>query len=72
MESEIRYLAAVPFEGARQVAILPHGHRSRYLHGHSFMARVRTKAEGFLSSFDGAQVDDLVTHLQHSVSDLNY
>ena len=72
MPSEIRYLAAVPFEGARQVAILPHGHRSRYLHGHSFTARVRTKAEGFPSSFDGAQVDDLVAQLKHSVSALNY
>lgn len=72
MGPEIRYLAAVPFEGARQVSILPHGHRSRYLHGHSFTARVRTKAEGFSSSFDGAQVDDLVAHLKHSISALNY
>ena len=72
MDSEIRYLAAVPFEGARQVAILPHGHRSRYLHGHSFTARVRTKSEGFPSTFEGAQVDDLVAHLKHAVSTLNY
>ena len=40
MTDQLLYAAAVPFEAARQVTLLPEGHRSRRLHGHSFTAKV--------------------------------
>jgi 6-pyruvoyltetrahydropterin/6-carboxytetrahydropterin synthase len=72
MTDQLLYLAAARFEAARQVSILPHGHRSRYLHGHSFLARVRAKESAFKSSFPGAEVDTLGELLAHVVSPLNY
>ena len=41
MADRIYVVAACPFEAARKVEILPEGHRSRRLHGHSFVARAR-------------------------------
>jgi len=38
---KLLYTAAAPFEAARYVSYLPQGHRSRRLHGHSFMAKIR-------------------------------
>jgi 6-pyruvoyltetrahydropterin/6-carboxytetrahydropterin synthase len=35
------FAAVAGLEAARQVDILPVGHRSRRLHGHSFIAQVR-------------------------------
>ena len=43
MTERLFHVAAVPFEAARRVSILPPGHRSRRLHGHSFLARVRAE-----------------------------
>jgi len=39
------HLAAAPFEAAASVPVLPQGHRSRRLHGHSFLATVRSRVE---------------------------
>jgi len=41
MRRELLYLAAAPFEAAVSVPVLPEGHRSRGLHGHSFLASAR-------------------------------
>ena len=71
-QGSICYLAAAPFEAARQVSILPNGHRSRYLHGHSFMAKIRVPEGAFRSLFDGAEVDALTDQLRHFISPLNY
>jgi 6-pyruvoyltetrahydropterin/6-carboxytetrahydropterin synthase len=72
VSDEISYVATAPFEAARQVSVLPNGHRARYLHGHSFLARVRVKPEAFSTPFNGAEVDSLTQHLRHVVSPLNY
>jgi 6-pyruvoyltetrahydropterin/6-carboxytetrahydropterin synthase len=37
------HVAAAPFEAAVSVPVLPQGHRSRRLHGHSFLAAVRSR-----------------------------
>jgi 6-pyruvoyltetrahydropterin/6-carboxytetrahydropterin synthase len=37
------HVAAAPFEAAVSVPVLPQGHRSRHLHGHSFLAAVRSR-----------------------------
>lgn len=66
------YLAAAPFEAARQVAVLPFGHRSRYLHGHSFLAKIRAHDGGFTAPFPGAEVDTLAAQLRHLISPLDY
>lgn len=66
------YLAAVPFEAARQVPILPSGHRSRYLHGHSFLAKTRVHEAGLKTAFPGGEVDSLAAEFKHLVSPLDY
>ncbi len=37
MTDRIFHVAAASFEAARRVSILPTGHRSRRLHGHSYL-----------------------------------
>ncbi len=66
------HTASVPFEAARQVAILPEGHRARRLHGHSFQARVRAGLPAGLASFPGAEVDDLQQALTECIAPLDY
>ena len=41
--SRLYVTATAPFEAARQVECLPEGHRSRRLHGHGFLARIRAE-----------------------------
>ena len=50
------YTAAVSFESARQVSVLPDGHKARNLHGHSFLAKVRCDLPVDWGSFQGAEV----------------
>ncbi len=66
------HVAAVPFEAARQVHILPAGHRSRRLHGHSFLARVRALLPPDWARFPGAETDQLRSALADCVSRLDY
>lgn len=49
MTTRVYHLAAAPFEAARQVLILPEGHPSRRLHGHSFLARARVQLPDTIS-----------------------
>lgn len=71
-EVHILYCAAIGFEAARNVGILPSGHRSRRLHGHSFVAKARASmpSEGF--GFPGAQVGVLRNLLASCVAPLDY
>ena len=55
MSAPLHYLATAPFEAARQVAILPAGPRSRRLHGHSFLARVRAALPSGWAPFPGGE-----------------
>jgi 6-pyruvoyltetrahydropterin/6-carboxytetrahydropterin synthase len=71
-EVRVLYCAAVGFEAARNVDILPVGHRSRKLHGHSFMAKVRAALSSDAVRFPGAQVGVLRHLLGSCVAPLDY
>jgi 6-pyruvoyltetrahydropterin/6-carboxytetrahydropterin synthase len=62
VSGELLYLAAAPFEAAVSVPVLPEGHRSRGLHGHSFLASARA----------GAAADLLDQRLADAVQPLDY
>ena len=72
MSDRLFYLAAAPFEAARYVDILPDAHRARKLHGHSFVARVRSELPVSKATFEGSEVDDLQSHLASAVGPLDY
>lgn len=72
MYDKLYHVAAVPFEAARQVNILPKEHRSSRLHGHSFLARVRAVLPKDWSSFPGAEIDELKTLVEQCVARLDY
>lgn len=80
MTERLRLLATAPFEAARQVTILPADHRSRRLHGHSFLARVAADlapdwAPDWLSDwlpFPGGECGALASALAQAVRDLDY
>jgi 6-pyruvoyltetrahydropterin/6-carboxytetrahydropterin synthase len=69
---QIHFSAAVPFEAARHVGVLPEGHRSRRLHGHSFLAKVRALLPTDWPPFPGTEVDSLRDALSKCVSALDY
>ncbi len=68
------YVTAVsPFEAAREVDILPKQHRSRRLHGHSFLAKVRTKLDGEKwADFPGDEPSYLKERLENCARALDY
>jgi 6-pyruvoyl-tetrahydropterin synthase len=72
LNERILFTAAAPFEAARQVDILPDGHRSKRLHGHSFTARVRAELPSGWAPFFGAETDTLEQELIRCVSMLDY
>ena len=73
MRNDVRLtVASAGFESARHVAILPDGHRSRRLHGHSFQATVFADLPRGWGSFPGGEVDALSQCLQRSLVPLDY
>ena len=72
MDSKIHYRAAAPFEAALQLDVLPHGHRSKGMHGHSFMAKVRAPEAAVAAPFAGGEVNALATQLRNVINPLNY
>ena len=66
------FAAAAGFEAARHVDILPVGHRSRRLHGHSFMAQVRCDLPDGWARFPGGEVDRLRETLESRIAQLDY
>ena len=72
MTESLLYTAVVPFESAREVKILPQDHRSRRLHGHSFLARVRAELPRDWAPFPGGEVDALYERLNQCISILDY
>jgi 6-pyruvoyltetrahydropterin/6-carboxytetrahydropterin synthase len=69
---KLLFAAAVPFEAACRVMSLPEQHRSRRLHGHSFLAKVRATLPAGWASFVGGEVDDLRLRLEQAVAPLDY
>jgi len=72
MSDQLLFAAAVGFESARRVTLLPEGHRSRRLHGHSFLAKVRVALTEGWASFPGGEVDELQAKLALAVAPLDY
>jgi 6-pyruvoyltetrahydropterin/6-carboxytetrahydropterin synthase len=59
MSPNTLYVAASGFEAARRLARLPSGHRAQRLHGHSFVASVRSPLEAGWAPFAGGEVQRL-------------
>src|ERR1700751_3120633 len=72
MSEQLLCAAAATFEAARQVTLLPEGHRSRRLHGHSFLANVRVALPDGWAPFPGGEVDELRTRLEAVLAPLDY
>jgi len=69
---DLLYVAAAGFESARRVTLLPQGHRSRRLHGHSFLGKIRARVPHGWAKFPGAEVDQLRTRLEQTLAPLDY
>ncbi len=72
MTNQLYFVAAVPFEAARKVEILPSGHRASKLHGHSFTAKIRTELAENSAPFPGGEVLHLQEALAKAVAPINY
>lgn len=72
LSERLWYAASVGFEAARHVDILPRDHRSRRLHGHSFVAKVRAELPRGWSAFPGGETDQLRESVAACVSLLDY
>lgn len=72
MTERLLYTAASVFEAARQVGVLPEGHRSRRLHGHSFTAKLRATLPTGWAGFAGGEVDALRDALCRALAPLDY
>jgi len=73
MAMQVYVRAASPFEAAREVHILPEQHLSRRLHGHSFVARVRSKHDGSAwAAFPGDEPNFLQGRLDRCVRAFDY
>lgn len=65
-------LASTGFEAARQVSLLPEGHRSSNLHGHSFTATIFADLPADFAPYPGGESDALHERLENCVSQLDY
>ena len=65
-------VASSGFEAARQVILLPEGHRCRSLHGHSFLATVFADLPQDFAPYPGGETDALRERLKKYVSQLDY
>jgi 6-pyruvoyltetrahydropterin/6-carboxytetrahydropterin synthase len=76
MPEQLFHIAAAPFEAALRVPVLPQGHRSARLHGHSYRARVRAALPAGWSTdgtgFAGGETDALHAALSAAVAPLDY
>ncbi|MFP5463091.1 MAG: 6-carboxytetrahydropterin synthase, partial [Gammaproteobacteria bacterium] len=72
MPDHLLHVAAAGFESACRIDVLPEGHRSRRLHGHSFLAKVRARLPQGWASFPGGEVDDLRARLSEAIAPLDY
>jgi 6-pyruvoyltetrahydropterin/6-carboxytetrahydropterin synthase len=66
------FAASSPFEAACRIDVLPDGHRSRRLHGHSFLAKLRCALPAGWAPFPGGEVEGLRDALAARVAALDY
>ena len=71
-KEQILFTAAVGFESACRVGLLPEHHRARRLHGHSYLADVRCALPAGWASFPGGEVEELRARLAAVVEPLDY
>jgi 6-pyruvoyltetrahydropterin/6-carboxytetrahydropterin synthase len=72
MSEHLLFTAATPFEAARRLSLAPETHRSRRLHGHSFLAKIRVAGNSAWANFPGDEVVALRRHLVQAVAPLDY
>lgn len=72
MNTKTTFVVTAPFEAARHVGVLPEGHRSRNLHGHSFLATVRCALPKGLAEYPGGEIDTIKARLHPYVQKLDY
>ena len=72
MLDQLLYTATANFESARRVLILPEGHRSRQLHGHSFLTEIRCNLPEGWASYPGGEVEELKKKLTQVIAPLDY
>lgn len=72
MNTRLLHVAAAPFEAACRIPVLAEGHRSRRLHGHSFLARVRAALPEGYGGFQGAETGALRDALTACLAPLDY
>src|SRR5256885_11879289 len=66
------FTASSNFEAACRIDVLPAGHRSRNLHGHSFLAKLRCALPPGWAAFPGGEVERLRDSLAAQVARLDY
>jgi 6-pyruvoyltetrahydropterin/6-carboxytetrahydropterin synthase len=71
MAERLLFTAAATFESARSIRTVPEGHRARRLHGHGFLAQVRSASPPG-SMVCGAEVTQLRERLERCVHPLDY
>ena len=72
MTAKILTVTSCRIEAARHVKVLPHGHPSRRLHGHSFQITVYAFLPNGWTVFPGDEVAELRRRLDVITSPLNY
>ena len=72
MSTKTLFAASAGFEAARHVDILPVGHRSRRMHGHSFRANLRCALPTGWARFPGGEVEQLRSTLEARIAQLDY
>ena len=72
MHLQTFHCAAVGFEAARHIEQLPADHRSRRLHGHSFVAKLRCALPAGWAAFPGGEVEQLKSTLAQRLAPLDY
>jgi 6-pyruvoyltetrahydropterin/6-carboxytetrahydropterin synthase len=72
MNLKTTFTVTEPFEAARHVGVLPEGHRSRRLHGHSFLASVHCAMPKGFAIYPGGEIDTIRARLQPQIKKLDY
>lgn len=72
MNPKTTFIVTEPFEAARHVGVLPEGHRSRRLHGHSFLASIHCAMPEFIAAYPGGEIDTIKARLQPQIRKLDY
>ena len=72
MSMALHFVATARFEAACRIPMLPDGHPSQGLHGHSYVARVRARPSDGWCGFAGAAAETLAEVLRNSVATLDY